>query len=541
MPELPDITVYIEALEERVVGKTIDKVRLRSPFLVRSFDPPLSAIEGRTVTGFRRMGKRIVFVLDEGLFLVVHLMVAGRFKYLKRGAKVPQRLGLCAFDFPDATLLLTEASKKKRASLHVLNSEETLAELDPGGVEILNCTLEQFRAGLLHENHTLKRTITDPHVFSGIGNAYSDEILHRAKLSPIKWTSRLSDDEIARLFECTQAVLVEWTDRLREKRKGEFPTKVTAFQPDMAVHGKHKKPCPVCGTKVQRIVRGGSEVNYCPTCQTDGKLLADRALSRLLRGDWPKTLEALEERKQTLRDGKIPERKKKRKKGGSDLQARIGALNVRPPAKPPSKKSLVTARSGTGVLFLFAHGAGAASTSDWMVGWARRLEALGKVVAFDYAYMREGRRRPDRREKLITTHIDKLKKARRKGPVVLIGKSMGGRMGCHVALEEHVNALVCLGYPLVSPGKSKTLRDQVLFDTHTPIMFVQGTRDKLCPLDALAKVRKVMTATNELYVVEAGDHSLNVTKTWLKQNVTSQDDVDERTLEAIDAFVKKHV
>jgi len=297
MPELPDIVAYIEALEERVVGQPLEKVRLASPFLVRSYDPPIAAVQGCEVTGLRRIGKRIVFELTGELFIVIHLMIAGRFRYKPRGAKTSRKLALCAFDFPDATLLLTEASKKKRASLHVVRGQQQLGEHDRGGIEVLACDLQAFRDELLRENHTLKRTMTDPRVFSGIGNAYSDEILHRARLSPIKWTTRLSDEEIERLFECTVAVLQEWTERLRTERMGGFPEKVTAFRDEMAVHGRYRKPCPACDTPVQRIVRGGSEVNYCPTCQTGGKLLADRALSRLLKGDWPKTLEELEERK----------------------------------------------------------------------------------------------------------------------------------------------------------------------------------------------------------------------------------------------------
>jgi formamidopyrimidine-DNA glycosylase len=301
VPELPDIVTYLDALGERIVGKTVDKARVASPFVVRSFDPPLRAIEGKTVRGLSRMGKRIVWQLDDELHLVIHLMIAGRLKYLERGAAVPRKVGLCAFDFPDATLLLTEASKKKRASIHVVRGTEALAALDPGGIEPLEIDVADFGEALRRENHTLKRTLTDPHVFSGIGNAYSDEILHRAQLSPVKWTSRLSDEEVARLHACTHAVLHEWIERFREQRAGGFPEKVTAFRPEMAVHGRYREPCPVCGSPVQRIVRGDSEINYCATCQTDGKLLADRALSKLLHGDWPKTLEELEERKAVQR------------------------------------------------------------------------------------------------------------------------------------------------------------------------------------------------------------------------------------------------
>jgi len=296
VPELPDVEVYLSALGERIVGEPIAQVRLASPFLVRSYDPPLKSIEGKRVLGLRRLGKRIVWALEGELFVVIHLMIAGRFRYLKAGAKVPKKLGLCAFDFPAATLLLTEASKKRRASLHVVSGEAGLAEHDPGGCEPLDATLPSFAEALQRENHTLKRSLTDPRLFSGIGNAYSDEILHRAQLSPVKWTSRLTEPETARLFEATQAVLTEWVARLEADRDGGFPENVTAFRPEMAVHGRYRQPCPECGAPVQRIVRRGSEVNYCPTCQTDGKLLADRALSRLLKGDWPKTLEELDER-----------------------------------------------------------------------------------------------------------------------------------------------------------------------------------------------------------------------------------------------------
>jgi formamidopyrimidine-DNA glycosylase len=297
MPELPDVTVYIEALARRFEGATIRGVRVPKPFVVRSYDPPIRAVVDRTILGFRRIGKRIVFELDDDMFVIIHLMVAGRFRLLAAGAKLPGKLGLLALDFDDASLVLTEASKKKRASLHVVRGEAALAEHDPGGIEVLDCTLPAFHDALVRENHTLKRTLTDPRVFSGIGNAYSDEVLHRARLSPLKWTTRLDDREVARLHQATQQVLREWTERLREQAGAAFPAKVTAFRPEMAVHGRFKQPCPVCETAVQRIVRGSSEVNYCPRCQTGGKLLADRALSRLLKGDWPKTLEELDELK----------------------------------------------------------------------------------------------------------------------------------------------------------------------------------------------------------------------------------------------------
>jgi len=296
MPELPDIVVYVEALGERLIGRKLERVRVAHPFLVRTFDPPLDAAFGGTVLGFRRLGKRIVFELEEQLFLVLHLMIAGRLHWKPPGAKVPGKVGLAAFDFPHGTLTLTEAGTKRRASLHVVQGDAALAALNPAGLEVLDADAAAFRAVLRKHNHTLKRALTDPHRFSGIGNSYSDEILHRARLSPLTWTSRLTDDEADRLFEATVAVLREWTDRLRTEAKGEFPEKVTAFRPGMAVHGRFGQPCPVCGTAVRRIVYAENETNYCPRCQTGGKVLADRALSRLLKGDWPRTIEELEER-----------------------------------------------------------------------------------------------------------------------------------------------------------------------------------------------------------------------------------------------------
>ena len=293
MPELPDVTVYVEALAQRVQGQKLLGVRVASPFVVRTFDPPLSAAAGLRVLGIRRLGKRIVFELEGGLFLVVHLMIAGRFKWLDRGAKIPGKLGLAAFDFESGTLLLTEAATKKRASIHLARS---LEEFQRGGIEPLQCTLAEFDKALRSENHTLKRALTDPRLFSGIGNAYSDEILHRAKLSPAMLTQKLSSSESQRLFEATRAVLIEWTDRLRDDARTKFPEKVTAFRPEMAVHGKYKQPCPVCGTAVQRIAYADNETNYCPRCQTGGKLLSDRSLARLLHDDWPRTIEELEER-----------------------------------------------------------------------------------------------------------------------------------------------------------------------------------------------------------------------------------------------------
>jgi formamidopyrimidine-DNA glycosylase len=293
VPELPDVSVYVEALAARVQGQELLGVRVASPFVVRSFDPPLSAAAGKRVLSVRRLGKRIVFELDGGLFLVIHLMIAGRFKWLEAKAKIPGKLGLAAFDFSTGTLLLTEAATKKRASIHLARS---LEEFRRSGIEPLEATPQEFEAALRSENHTLKRALTDPRLFSGIGNAYSDEILHRAKLSPAQLTQKLPADDARRLYEATRAVLIEWTDRLRAEAKGKFPEKVTAFRKEMAVHGKYKQPCPVCGTLVQRIAYADNETNYCPRCQTGGKLLSDRSLARLLHDDWPRTIEELEEK-----------------------------------------------------------------------------------------------------------------------------------------------------------------------------------------------------------------------------------------------------
>ncbi|MET0620612.1 MAG: DNA-formamidopyrimidine glycosylase family protein [Thermoanaerobaculia bacterium] len=297
MPELPDILGYLTALEPRVVGQRLEAVRLSSPFLLRSVAPPLREAEGRRVVALRRIGKRIVFALDGDLFLVLHLMVSGRLHWRKREAKVGGRGALAAFDFPDGALVLSEASTKKRASLHLVAGEAALAELDRGGIEVLGVDLARFREALTRENHTAKRSLTDPRLFSGIGNAYSDEILHRARMSPAKLTQKMSDEEIGRLYEAVQGVLGEWVGRLSEEASRAFPEHVTAFREGMAVHGRYGKPCPACGSPVQRIVYAENESNYCATCQTGGKLLADRALSQLLRGDWPKTLEELEERR----------------------------------------------------------------------------------------------------------------------------------------------------------------------------------------------------------------------------------------------------
>jgi formamidopyrimidine-DNA glycosylase len=297
MPEFPDVAVYIEALNERVLNYPIQKIRIGSPFVLRSFEPPIRAAEGRKVLALRRLGKRIVFELEDELFLVVHLMIAGRLHWQPKGAKLARKYGQAAFDFPNGTLLLTEAGTKKRASLHLVHGEANLRQHDPGGFEVLEASLESFREALTRENHTLKRTLTDPHVFSGIGNAYSDEILHRAKLSPIRMTQRMTGAEIETLYHAVRESLTEWVGRLRKERRGGFPEKVTAFRRDMAVHGKYGKPCPTCGSPVQRIVHAENETNYCATCQTGGKLLADRSLSRLLKEDWPRSLEEMEEMK----------------------------------------------------------------------------------------------------------------------------------------------------------------------------------------------------------------------------------------------------
>ncbi len=295
MPELPDVIVYVECLERRITGETLAGVRLASPFLLRTFDPPVMETYGKVVVGVERIGKRIVIALRDDLFPVVHLMVAGRFRWHDAGARVPAKVGLAAFDFSSGTLVLTEASAKKRASLHVVRGREALAEHDPGGLEILECSLGDFATRLGSENHTLKRALTSPRLFSGIGNAYSDEILHHARLSPLSWTSRLSDREVEDLHTSTITVLTDWTERLRSQAGDGFPRKVTAFRPEMAVHGRYREPCPRCGDPVQRIIYSSRETNYCATCQTDGQVYADRVLSQLLKKDWPRTVEEWEQ------------------------------------------------------------------------------------------------------------------------------------------------------------------------------------------------------------------------------------------------------
>ena len=294
MPELPDVVVYVEHLANRLAGRTLTRLRFLNPFVLRSVNPPPSSAEGRKVSGLRRIGKRIVFELEGKLFLVLHLMIAGRLRWLAKGAKLPGRITLAAFEFQDDTLVLTEAGTKRRASIHLVEGEAALAAMDPGGLEVLEARLEDFAARLKADRHTLKRALTDPHLFSGIGNAYSDEILHRAKLSPFAQTSSLSDEDVKRLYDATRATLAEWTERLRREAGVDFPEKVTAFREGMAVHGRFRKPCPVCGSPVQRIVYAENETNYCARCQTGGKILADRALSRLLKASWPRSIDELD-------------------------------------------------------------------------------------------------------------------------------------------------------------------------------------------------------------------------------------------------------
>lgn len=293
MPELPDLTLYADAFRARIVGRTLERIRVASPFVVRSASPPPSSAEGRSVVDILRIGKQLVWSLEGDIYLVFHLMIAGRFHMKARGTGVRQRHTLAGFDFEDATYLLTEASTKKRASLHVVASRRQLGGFDRGGVEVMSSSSQAFQDALTRENHTLKRALTDPRLFSGIGNSYSDEILHRARLSPLRQTRQLSEIEITSLYRAVQSTMAEWVERLRAQTAGAFPEKVTAFRPDMAVHGRFGRPCPVCGNTVQRIVYAENECNYCPGCQTSGRILADRSLSRLLKDDWPKTIDEL--------------------------------------------------------------------------------------------------------------------------------------------------------------------------------------------------------------------------------------------------------
>jgi formamidopyrimidine-DNA glycosylase len=293
MPELPDITVYIEALETRIIGERLDGVRIQSPFLLRTFDPPLDAVEGKKVREVRRLGKRIALGLEQELWLVLHLMIAGRLHWKPVGARLSGKNALAAFDFSNGTLTLTEAGSKRRAALHVVRGADALRAQDAGGIELFSATCDEFEAVLRRENHTLKRSLTDPHFFSGIGNAYSDEILHRARLSPLALSQKLTRNEVERLYNASREVLHEWVERLRAETGDGFPEKVTAFRPAMAVHGRFGEPCPVCGAPVQRIRYADNETNYCPGCQTGGRILADRSLSRLLKDDWPRHLDDL--------------------------------------------------------------------------------------------------------------------------------------------------------------------------------------------------------------------------------------------------------
>jgi formamidopyrimidine-DNA glycosylase len=305
VPELPDVTVYVEALRERITGARLERLRLATPFVLRSVDPPLAEVVGREVTGVRRLGKRIVITLVGERFVVIHLMIAGRLHWKTAGARVPGKIGLAALDFSTGTVLMTEAGTKKRAAIHLVRGDAALREHDPGGLEVFDIDVASFRAALTAESHTLKRALTDPRVLSGIGNAYGDEILHRARLSPVKLTRQLSDEEVARLFDATRATLAGWVERLRGEAAGAFPEGVTAFRDGMAVHGRFGRPCPDCGSPVQRIVHAENETNYCATCQTGGRLLADRALSRLLKADWPRTLEEMEQHVARRRGGAL--------------------------------------------------------------------------------------------------------------------------------------------------------------------------------------------------------------------------------------------
>ena len=294
MPELPDVVVYIEHLESRLAGRTLERVRLMNPFVLRSVTPPIASAEGKKVVGVSRIGKRIVIALEGELFLVLHLMIAGRLRWLEKDAKLPGRITLAAFGFQHGMLVFTEAGTKRRASVHLVEGEAALAAMDPGGLDVLAAGFQEFAERVKRENHTLKRALTDPRLFSGIGNAYSDEILHRAKLSPFVQTRSLSEEDLRRLQDATRATLTEWTERLRREAGADFPEKVTAFREGMAVHGRFRKPCPVCGSPVQRIVYAKNETNYCARCQTGGKILADRALSRLLKASWPRSIDELD-------------------------------------------------------------------------------------------------------------------------------------------------------------------------------------------------------------------------------------------------------
>jgi formamidopyrimidine-DNA glycosylase len=303
VPELPDVTVYVEALRERLDGARLERLRLATPFVLRSVDPPPGDVAGRAVVGVRRLGKRVVIALEGERFVVIHLMIAGRLHWKPAGARIPGKIGVAALDFSTGTLLMTEAGTTKRAAVHLVRGETALREHDPGGLEVLEADLGAFSAALTAESHTVKRALTDPGLFSGIGNAYGDEILHRARLSPVKLTRQLTAEEIARLFDAARATLADWVDRLRREAAGGFPEGVTTFREGMAVHGRYGRPCPACGAPVQRIVHAENETNYCPTCQTGGRLLADRALSRLLKADWPRTLEEMEQHVARRRGG----------------------------------------------------------------------------------------------------------------------------------------------------------------------------------------------------------------------------------------------
>ena len=296
VPELPDVELYIHALKPRILHQPLERFRIGNPFIVRSIAPPPGDLEGREIIDIRRMGKRIVFAFPNELFLLLHLMIAGRLRWRDKGAPIPGKVGLAAFDFPAGTVILTEAGSRRQASIHILRGTEAVEAMNPNGLEVLTADAADFAARLRSENHTVKRALTDPHMFSGIGNAYSDEILHAARMSPLKLTSALSDEETSTLFEATRNVLIDWQRRLRDETGDDFPEKVTAFRPGMAVHGRFGQPCPVCGSPIQRIVYARNEANYCSRCQTGGRLLSDRSLARLLREDWPKTLDELEQR-----------------------------------------------------------------------------------------------------------------------------------------------------------------------------------------------------------------------------------------------------